>query len=190
MKEHDLKTWLEPFAAILNGSKRHEVRVIDCGFAIGDVLLLREWAPSPGMPLMGDYTGRSVRVSVTYLTPGGTWGLPADLCVMSIAPSPAAPDPEAVERRLTLADALRDERWLRREVLAACHEWEPASDDGPAGFGGPLLHFRVTVDEDGRRYAEVRRWLARSNRMSGWESRHIGVDQLNAPCDLIPAEAP
>jgi len=96
--EHDLKTWPEPFAAILAGTKRHEIRKADRPFAVGDVLLLREWAPSLmphdrtgratevlfGGP-MGYYTGRSVRVTVTHLTHGGAWGLPADLCVMSVA---------------------------------------------------------------------------------------------------------
>ena len=39
------------------------------------------WSPS-----WSRYTGRETMVRVTYKSDGGTWGLPADLCVMSIAP--------------------------------------------------------------------------------------------------------
>lgn len=147
MSEHVLKTWPAPFAAVLSGEKRHEIRKADRPFAVGDVLQLREWDPAPtcaqcgqrpavclglyhgehrddagrfvkaGAPCASDpklelcedtvdqpacdaccyhgnedghchpydgYTGRSIRVRVTYLSAGGTWGLPADLCVMSV----------------------------------------------------------------------------------------------------------
>jgi hypothetical protein len=82
MKTHELKTWPEPFQAVLDGRKRHEIRVNDRGFAVGDVLELFEYEPHK--PDGEKYTGRTVRVRVTYLTPGGSWGLPAGLCVMSI----------------------------------------------------------------------------------------------------------
>lgn len=98
MSEHELKTWPEPFSAVLSGTKRHEIRKADRPFAVGDVLELREWDPD-GVPVTetirvlrgqttkpqrGKYTGRSIRVRVTYLSAGGTWGLPNNLCVMSI----------------------------------------------------------------------------------------------------------
>jgi len=93
--EHELKTWPEPFAAVLAGAKRHEVRHNDRGFAVGDALHLREWEPCTTCHGAGDHccdsaggvrTGRSLRVRVTHLTPGGSFGLPRDLCVMSIEP--------------------------------------------------------------------------------------------------------
>jgi hypothetical protein len=80
MREHELKTWPEFFQAILDGTKRHEIRVDDRGFAVGDVLVLREWDPH-----VDDYTNRKLRVLVTYKTGGGNWGLPSNVCVMSIA---------------------------------------------------------------------------------------------------------
>lgn len=85
MAEHELKTWPEPFAAIASGNKRHELRRADRPFAVGDTLRLREWAPGLSPLDFGTgYSGRVLVVEVTHLTPGGAWGLPADLCVMSI----------------------------------------------------------------------------------------------------------
>ena len=90
---HDLKTWPEPFAAILDGTKTHEIRVADRPFAVGDVLRLREWEPrewdanasaASGLSHHRGYTGRSIDVEVAYLSSGGSWGLPESMCVMSI----------------------------------------------------------------------------------------------------------
>ena len=98
-RTHELKTWPEPFQAVIDGRKRYEIRVDDRGFAVGDVLHLREWDPSPQMEpvtpwslVMTErpraFTGREAFAVVTYITPGGAWGLPANLCVMSLQPSP------------------------------------------------------------------------------------------------------
>jgi hypothetical protein len=90
---HELKTWPGPFAAVRDGTKTHEIRVADRPYAVGDVLRLCEWEPCSTCSALGDYccdsaggvyTGRSIDVEVTYVTPGGEWGLPANLCVMSI----------------------------------------------------------------------------------------------------------
>lgn len=88
---HDLKTWPEMFQAVLDGRKRHEIRRADRPFAAGDVLRLREWSPRPFIASGGDYTGREQMVRVTYLTPAGAWGLPGNLCVMSIEPENERP---------------------------------------------------------------------------------------------------
>ncbi len=84
MTTHELKTHPEPFAALLDGRKRHEIRRADRPFAVGDVLVLREWKPQVKRSLTGKYTGRTLTCRVTYLTPGGAWGLPDKLCVMSV----------------------------------------------------------------------------------------------------------
>lgn len=59
---HDLKIWPGYFAAILDGSKTFEVRVDDRGYAVGDLLRLREWSP-----VAQEYTGREVTRRVTYV---------------------------------------------------------------------------------------------------------------------------
>jgi hypothetical protein len=90
MTEHELKMWPEPFAAVRAGVKRHEIRKQDRPYAIGDVLVLKEYDPGSGRLMPGElpeprgYTGREMRAKVTFITHGGTWGLPHGLCVMSI----------------------------------------------------------------------------------------------------------
>ena len=76
----DLKTWPEPFQAIVDGRKLFEIRRADRPFKVGDRLRLREYEPEPS-----GFTGREAIVAVTYLVAPGEWGLPADLCVMGIS---------------------------------------------------------------------------------------------------------
>jgi len=118
MTTHELKIHPAPFAAILAGTKTHEIRsTADRTFAVGDVLHLREWVARPenaictacdavmsryedyeeyqhqdarcgGLVVRVEergYTGRSLRVVVTHITPGGEWNPPAaGVCAMSI----------------------------------------------------------------------------------------------------------
>jgi hypothetical protein len=88
MRTHSLKTWPEPFTAILEGRKRYEIRHDDRGFAVGDELELKEWNPTPLLDNVFSrsvgYTDRVIRARVLYMTHGGSWGLPAGLCVLSI----------------------------------------------------------------------------------------------------------
>ncbi|RYG63647.1 DUF3850 domain-containing protein, partial [bacterium] len=44
-KVHDLKTQPEPFQAVWSGRKNFELRQNDRDFAMGDILLLREFDP-------------------------------------------------------------------------------------------------------------------------------------------------
>lgn len=60
---HVLKSWVGLFEPIYNGSKTHELRVLDRDYQIGDVLLMQEYEP-----ITREYTGREVKVRVTYIT--------------------------------------------------------------------------------------------------------------------------
>lgn len=84
---HDLKTWPGPFIALWRGEKFHELRRNDRGYVVGDVLVLREWDPAlstNGRVADDKYTARAICAQVTHITPGGSFGLPSELCIMSI----------------------------------------------------------------------------------------------------------
>lgn len=82
MKTHELKTWPGAFDAVVAGTKKYEIRRMDRAFTVGDELWLREYDASDG------YSGREVHVVVTYMSQPGAWGLPNNLCVMSIEVKP------------------------------------------------------------------------------------------------------
>ena len=50
MTRHELKTWPQYFAAVRSGKKRFEIRRNDREFAVGDVLVLREFDPEQDEP--------------------------------------------------------------------------------------------------------------------------------------------
>lgn len=78
---HELKTWPAPFAAVRARKKTYEIRRNDRDFQVGDLLWLREWFPETGK-----YSGRLVVAPITYITRGGEWGLPPDICVLGLGP--------------------------------------------------------------------------------------------------------
>ena len=80
-KTHDLKTWPEYFAEIATGNKTFELRKNDRNFEPGDVLILQEWNPETK-----DYTGCKITKKVGCLLQG-EFGLPDDICVMSLLPA-------------------------------------------------------------------------------------------------------
>ena len=96
---HILKCWPESFRAVVAGTKTYEVRKDDRGYMVGDYLRLDEyephqipWEDSPGFWMQHSkeenygthYTDEEQWVRVTHKTPGGSWGLPPDVCVLGI----------------------------------------------------------------------------------------------------------
>lgn len=82
-KAHTLKTWPGVFDSLLTRAKSFEVRKDDRDFGVGDTLILREWDPDEG-----DYTGRKMRALITYLLPGGQFGIESGHVCMSIKRMP------------------------------------------------------------------------------------------------------
>lgn len=81
MATHELKTWPLFFEHLRRGVKPFEVRRDDRGFAVGDVLVLREWLPEHE-----SYTGAELRRRVVYVLPGGHWGIKPGFVVMGLEP--------------------------------------------------------------------------------------------------------
>ena len=87
---HELKCWPKFFDAIARGEKRHDLRrSTDRDFRAGDRLLLREFDSDREI-----YTGRTQRVSVTYITSAdlpcalSEQALHPEFCILSIALQP------------------------------------------------------------------------------------------------------
>jgi hypothetical protein len=76
---HELKIWPKQFEAVVSLHKTHEVRKNDRCFISGDRINLREYDPDTKT-----YTGQTCLVLITHVTPAGSFGLPNDLCVLSI----------------------------------------------------------------------------------------------------------
>jgi hypothetical protein len=84
---HELKSWPDSFGAVLDGTKRHEVRNSDREFAPGDTVVLREFIPDQSQAeghTTGRYTGREWHGAIGYLSLPGSFGLPLSLCVFTI----------------------------------------------------------------------------------------------------------
>lgn len=77
---HELKVWPPYFQSIWDGIKTFEVRKDDRGFKAGDILHLLEWKAAEG----DGYTGREITALVTYLLPGGRFGIQDGYVVMGL----------------------------------------------------------------------------------------------------------
>ena len=82
---HELKIDLERMLEIKAGTKTHEVRVFDRNYQVGDVLLLRAFDRATNTFKDHGAVVHCVLVTVTNITSPGSYGLPANLGVMSIS---------------------------------------------------------------------------------------------------------
>ena len=74
---HVLKTLPEYFQAVLDGTKPFELRRSDRPFRVGDLLRLQEYDGT-------NWTGRETTVEVTYILPGGSYGLSGKYCILGV----------------------------------------------------------------------------------------------------------
>lgn len=79
MAKHELKILPEYYELVRSGDKTFELRKDDRGFAVGDLVTLREWMPESG------YTGREIGSRIRYIlrsTP--EFGLEEGYCILGI----------------------------------------------------------------------------------------------------------
>lgn len=76
IKVHDLKEWPATFKDTTGGKRSVQFRNNDRGFAVGDILHIREWQPNLANHKFGAYTGRECHRKIeevhesTLLYPG------------------------------------------------------------------------------------------------------------------------
>lgn len=85
---HELKCWPVPFRAVLDGSKRFEIRKFDRYYQQGDEVNLLEFDPETET-----YTGRAWAGEIGFVVLPGQWNLPPDIGVFSLVDviAPCAP---------------------------------------------------------------------------------------------------
>lgn len=88
MSEHTLKTLERYWDAVADGRKTFEVRKNDRAFQTGDILVLEKWddegryyRTEPGT----SFTPLKLRKRITYLLPGGQFGIEPGYCVLGLA---------------------------------------------------------------------------------------------------------
>lgn len=93
-RRHEVKSWIDFFQPVFNGQKRFELRRNDRDYAVGDLLVLKEYNVAAH-----EYTGRSCVKRIAYvfsphtnpatmerLPP--TWGLEPGYCILGLEDSP------------------------------------------------------------------------------------------------------
>ena len=66
--DYEVKSWPWFFEEMIAGRKKHDMRDMrDREYKVGDLMLLREFDPRTGQ-----YTGRSARALITYITSNST----------------------------------------------------------------------------------------------------------------------
>lgn len=88
---HDLKCQVPHWEAINDNRKRFEIRKNDRDYRIGDVLILREFEmveDDSDRPVSNRHTGRVCQRTVTYVLPGGQFGLAEGFVALSLVEEP------------------------------------------------------------------------------------------------------
>lgn len=88
-ERHYLKTWPQYFHAVARGDKNFEVRKDDRAFQAGDTLVLEYFDPEkPQDTLNYAMQFEPVERLVTFVLPGGQFGIEPGYVVMGLAASP------------------------------------------------------------------------------------------------------
>lgn len=91
VRTHYVKCWPSYFDAIARGIKPFDVRRDDRGYQRGDILVLQCWCPRAGH-YVSLPTGERIEIRrlITYVLPGGQFGVEAGFAVLGLAETPPA----------------------------------------------------------------------------------------------------
>jgi hypothetical protein len=131
MVHYERKCWPDPYAEVIAGTKRHEVRKAERDLRRFDTITLREWDPNTC-----DYTGRTSVWDIGDVTEPGQWELPEDECVLRISNNSVKYAGNGFRRNLnwpqrrllTLFSAYRIPRHASRVhivIRRVCQEFKP-----------------------------------------------------------------
>jgi hypothetical protein len=99
VETHELKIWPAFYELEVRGIKTFEVRRHDRDYQPNDIVRLHEWNPETHQ-----YSGRVERFRISFLLPGGQFGLAVGWCAFGVFPDFLRPEPPAA--RLPLAQRL------------------------------------------------------------------------------------
>ena len=168
MSEHELKIRSEYFARILDGSKTFEMRRDDRPFEVGDTLRLREWLPDTE-----EYTGRDVRVGVSYLMRDSGFIVEGFVCLGLVNPRVAELEGERAQMMTDI-----NVQSVRMGGLQAQLERERDEDPEHQAIVRILGEVRETLgcDDMAHPAREVQRLKAQLERANG-VYRMLGFDE-------------
>lgn len=78
---HVVKCWKAVFPDVKSGRKPFEYRLNDRDYQVGDCLIQQEYDPD-----LGTVSDEAVSQRVTYLLPGGQYGIPEKYCILAVEP--------------------------------------------------------------------------------------------------------
>ena len=83
-----LKILPEFYDAVESMEKPFEVRKNDRNYQVGDILILQEYVPEVDWPahapVFRGYTGASIRRKISYVLPGGQYGIDPEYVVLGL----------------------------------------------------------------------------------------------------------
>lgn len=174
---HELKSDQDPFREILEGRKRFEIRRDDHGgFAVGDVLVLRETAHPAVEVAMGqfllEYTGRTYHALVTYVLRGPHHGLEEGWVILGFVDAPAEGAPEIVRQ------LVHD---LGGKIETVSGPLPDGSGFATASFPLPADHW-LTAPGDNNRPPMPFRMGREDSRRKEWAERILAATRYAARC--------